>query len=703
MKKTRLITTLLSLVLLLTGCNNRASNQNNDSNDKNDNNNNNNDGNNNNDDNNDAPIVDNGMSLFMYGDLYYQQTRSIYVKFTSEKTGKDIIWESTNEDIIALTSVESVLPEALLTAVNYGTSTIIAKLKDDETIIASKTITIRDDGYILSDERFDSLKQSIELNINEKQISYNSKYEEIIDTEYEITTIFEEIYDSSSTDNEANLTDAYQFTCLNKTKNKIVMNNKYVRSKSDYVAKERINSSNKIEYELVRNSDDNKIAYDSTYYVNPFGKESLTTAYDWLSFDNKKTYHFTGNFETANYLLAYFTYEDAYPDDMYLDFTDENNIKFIVEIDPYNSDKDETTKYGAHYEGTISKIGTATIDHLKPYTHETYHDNIENARENMANLKNYSLTYTVDQTSNSSYNVSYSYYYNEDTIDVVNNYTSVKIHTGVHKKEDGSYYEYEYNPTEGTLYITKDHTTPFESEDIKRYPTFDFASEIFSNEVDGYYESRSNNGSFINYCAYTPYSFSYSDYEDEGKLKLSDDNNYINEVNCELITTYGEATFKANYSNFNETKIDIDFSKATTSPLPTSWKEYDSWIYDSLVDWNMEQYIPFMAVEDGIEYHTPGWSNGTEGVAWITVGYFDDTKALEFEKNYIKVLQENGYELTTETDTDNVKVDYSNPYFYKKGDAKISIGRQQNYANGGFTGEVRICLHCPDIVCGGTD
>lgn len=635
-----------------------------------------------------STIEDNGMSLFMYGDLYKDGMRTIYAKMDNyQNLGKTVRWESSDDSIVSVSSVsidegdeEPYLAESLLTGRNYGTATITAYLEEDETIRASLEITIKE-GQAMSESLFKSFSQSVKFTFVEENLSYDEDYTETVDETYDITTIFEENYDPNSTTQGYydldNYTDAYQLTSVDRKTN-TAKEYKYVRSNGNQVAKERIGLNNNIDYELLKNSEENTIKFDNSYYINPFGQSYDGTYEDWKTFDDGKTYHFTGSYIQATYICTSLLLEDISPDDLWFTI-DNNTYTFNVAIDPYNQDKIDSIKYGKRVTGTISEIGSATIDHIKPYNHEAYHDDIQEAIDNMAKLKNYKVSYDVTYpTASDSFN--YTYTYTEDTIDtIVSNSTGIVSHTGIHKKDDGTYYAYEYNETNKTLTLTKSYSTQWEGGEgenkIVRYPTFAFASEIFADQVDGYYTSRSDNGVFINYCVYAPSSFSYYTFDNEGSIKL-DGNGYISNIKTKITALDEDVEFFATFSDFNNASISLDFNNIIIPSNPTSWEEESTYIASQLDDYNMKKYLPYM-------YIKPGWwdcgfvkSISTTN-AYLYSHPFDTEEELEaFIVEYGELLVENGYTKTEELDTNN-----NNGIIYIKDDVKVSIGKELNWNN----------------------
>lgn len=636
------------------------------------------------------------LELFMYGELYLGGLRSIYVKMPENISSK-VIWTTSNDKILTVEAIDGPLPEALLHSLNVeGEVTITATLKDNPSYHAKKTFNFSK-GEEMPEEIFDKFKASSKFTFNDQTLDYDENYVPSINSEYDITTIYEENKDSSISGLTSNLTDAYQLTEVNKKTNE-TKEYKYVRSNGNQLAKEKIDIHNNVSYELVYNDDSQTVKYDNTYYTNPFGNSYTTTNKDWRSFDNGKTYHFLGGYLYASYICASLLLVDISPDDMYFTI-DNDKILFNLDIDPYNSNSNAKVKYGRKVSGEITDFNTAKIDHIKPFEHETYHTNIATALTNMANLKNYQVNYEVDYPGLDD-DLSVQIILTSEAIDqkVTKKDGSVS-HTGIHKKDDGTYYSYNYDETTKKLTKDKDFDTPYESDTIKRYPTFDFASEIFANEENGYYTSRGNNGVFINYTLYAPSGFSYYNFNQEGSIKLSDDKQYVSGVKATFDALGDEASINATFSNFTTAKIDIDFSTLESKPIPTSWEtDIDNKsFYDDLKDWKLDKYILYKYVEQG--WSSCGWSrNVTKKSAFVVTHPFKTQADLDtFIKEYGQLLIDNGYTLTKTLDENN-----NNSPIYEKDGVQMSIGYEVNSWNDKLTLRAKIYVYANDIVPGGT-
>lgn len=333
-------------------------------------------------------------------------------------------------------------------------------------------------------------------------------------------------------------------------------------------------------------------------------------------------------------------------------------------VDPAaTNESDPDTKYGFIATGTISEIGTAKIKHVEPFTHEAYHDTIETARNASASSHNYTVKYSLDYGS--SVNM-YTMKFNEDAIDQVVTINGKTTHTGI-KKTDTGYYEYSYNDTTKDLYIEKTHTTPFQSDTVNRYPTFAFSADIFADkDSNGAYVSRGGNGKngqFVGQCLYLPYM--NGQYIDQGNLYITD--GYVSKISTKLESFEEEITIEANYSNYDSTTIDIDWTKAKEHDEPTSFQEANSSLYNEMKAWKIDNVVPYL-------YAKPGWDNtishtnslydaGHNDCYFETKKFENETTRDEFIENYKAKLVEDGWALT---DKSNYNDSYAAYKLYTK-------------------------------------
>lgn len=445
------------------------------------------------------------------------------------------------------------------------------------------------------------------------------------------------------------------------------MNQAYVRNGSS-LSKEYIDINNKLAKETLTNDEGNKRGFDANYanFLGVTRGESDYFSYeDFATFDGGKTYHYIGGYYYETLIpLMLLRRSNVALDDLYFSVTNGVIDGVTMIVDPAaTNESDPDTKYGFIATGTISEIGTAKIKHIEPFTHEAYHDTIETARNASASSHNYTVKYSLDYGS--SVNV-YTMKFNEDAIDQVVTINGKTTHTGI-KKTDTGYYEYSYNDTTKDLYIEKTHTTPFQSDTVNRYPTFAFSADIFADKnSNGAYVSRGGNGKngqFVGQCLYLPYM--NGQYIDQGNLYITD--GYVSKISTKLESFDEEVTIEANYSNYDSTNIDIDWTKAKEHDEPTSFQEANSSLYNEMVAWKIDNVVPYL-------YAKPGWDNtiahtnslydaGHNDCYFETKKFENETARDEFIESYKAKLVEEGWTLT---DKSNYNDSYAAYKLYTK-------------------------------------
>ncbi len=628
--------------------------------------------------------TDSRLEVFMFGDLYKDAIRSVYCNMIGV-TG-DIQWSSSDENVVSIGSnpLNGYMPEVNLIANGYGTATIKAALSSDPTIYTELNVTVSDDYLEMSDELFATVSSSMRMDSVETYYSYDELYNETETGKDSIVTIFEENEDQSNGIND-NLTDAYQIKANESDGS--VFEKKYVRD-GRYLATEYRDFKNEIRKDRLSNSDGETMYWEACPYFNYLGYSSNVNATQFASFDDGKTYHFIGGYETAAQICLNFFQQDISPDDLYFTVKDGKVDTLEVVIDPYKGNTNNTdylnVKYGMKISSKLSLNGNATIEHLEKYAHEDYHDAISGALTNMASLKNYKSTVSRKLDGSATEKVTYTY--TEDTIDIVTSTgNEILSHTGVHKKDDGTYYEYEHDDNSNVTTITKTHNTPFDGTDlsgskINRYPTFDFAAEIFEKaETDNTYVSRGDNAQFISYCSYLPVTWTLlNSYVGDGTIVL-DNANHLTSASAKLTDGENEYNLTIDYSSFGTSVVDIDFSKAVEPAHPTSFEEAYPNLAKEMKAWNIYDAVPFL-------YYEPGYSESVEmerdsdgnvNCALLRTKMLDDSQSsivTTFISDYKTLLVENGYTLTSEKDPKGYDL-------YEKGDYKISIGNELNWDN----------------------
>lgn len=638
---------------------------------------------------------DSHLDVFMFGNLYKNGSRSIYaMRYGVDGT---LEWKSSNESIVTIGEpIDGELPEVLLLANGTGKAVITCSLKDDPSIYTEYEIDTLTDEYLEMDASlYSTISSSVKMTSIDNKIDYDSEYKPIINSSEKIVSIYEENEDQSSSV-ALNLTDAFQTTVMDMDTSEITMEHKYVRD-GRYLASEYIDYMNRLRKERLSNTDGEDMYWLSTYYYNYFGNSDHIDETDFVSYDGGKTYHFIGGYNEAEYLMLSLYQSDFTPDDLYFTVENDKIVSFNAVVDPTAAtDSDELIleKYGREVVTKFSDEGTATIDHLATYSHESIHDKIDAAKNNMASLKNYTATLTMDFETGADYK--YVYTYTEDTIDI-KSYQGNQLlsHTGVHKKDDNSYYEYERDDSNDVTTITKDHPNAiFDGKDkdgktVNRYPTFAFASEIFEKTSnDSTYQSRGYNGQFISYCNYIPSWSVYYSYQNDGTITLDDDNHITNAKTKITIDEDSSFDLVIDYDEFSTSKVDIDFSKAVEKANPSSFEESNPNLVKQMKSWNFDGVLPYIYVEQGYSDDVSFERNSDDTVscAYIRVLPFD-TEALRdsYISSYESKLVETGFAKLDETDSKGYTL-------YENGDYKVSVGAELNW-NGNKTNGVIIRVY----------
>ncbi len=628
--------------------------------------------------------VDSRLSLFRQGDLYKDAIRAIYLK--RDGISGEIEWSSNNEDIVAIGSnpINGARPEVNLIAKDYGTAVITAKLKSDPTVYSQYEVLVSDAFTPRSTERFALVSSSRKRTTTETYYSYDVNYTKSENGKSTGVTIFEENEEQSSGNN---LTDAYQINVTERDGK--TFEKKYVRD-GRYLASEYLDFQNNVRKKILTNTDEDQTQryWETSPYFNYLGYSSVVTKEDFVSFDNGSTYHFVGGYEAAAQICLNFYQEDRTPDDRY--FTVENGTiaSFHVVIDPYKGNTNDSeniqVKYGREITSVLSELGTAKIEHLAKYPHESYQDPITQALNTRKASKNY--VSSVTRKTSGSADEKTVYTYTEDTIDIVYSVgNQVLTHTGVHKVDDNNYYEYEHDDSTNTTTITKKHNSVFDGTDssgkkVNRYPTFDFAPEIFDKTNDtNTFNSRGNTAQFISYCSYIPATWTLlHTYVGDGTIVL-DGNSHLSKASAKRTDGTTDYDLSIDYSSFGTAAVSIDFSKATEPTLPTSFEEAYPSLAKERKAWNIYDAVPFL-------YYEPGYSTAVEWeraddtnpeCAYIRTNRLDDSQAAvctKFISDYKQLLLDTGYTLTGSKDKHGYDL-------YVKGDYKISIGNELNWNN----------------------
>lgn len=628
--------------------------------------------------------VDSNLEVFMFGDLYKDSIRTVYCNQIG--VSGDILWTSSDENIVAVGSdpINGNMPEVNLIANNYGKAIITATLASDKTVYTEYEVNVSSDYLEMSDDLFATVSSSMRMDSVETYYTYDELYNVTNTVSDQIVTIFEENEDQSNGIND-NLTDAYQIKAVESDGK--VFEKKYVRD-GRYLADEYLDFQNNVRKERLSNTDGEAMYWEASPYFNYIGYSTAVKASDFVSFDDGKSYHFVGGYQTAEQICLNFFQQDISPDDLCFTVKDGKIDTLEVVIDPYKGNTNETEyiseKYGMKITSKLTLNGTAEIEHLAKYQHEDYQDAITSAISNMASLKNYKSSLSRKLEGSATEYVTYTY--TEDTIDIVTS-TGGEIlsHSGVHKVEDGTYYEYEHDDKTNVTTITKKHSTPFDGKDstgktINRYPTFDFAPEIFAKtDNENTFVSRGDNAQFISYCSYIPATWTLlHTYLGDGTITL-DSAEHLKQAKAKMSDGENKYDLTIDYSDYGASSVDIDFSKAKEPDHPTSFEEAHPNLAKEMKAWNIYDAVPFLYYEPGYSEYVEMErdSDGNVSCALLRTNIVDDEIAsvvTTFIADYKALLVANGYTLTSEKDGKGYDL-------YEKGDYKISIGNELNWNN----------------------
>ncbi len=625
-----------------------------------------------------------GFKVVMFGDLYPNQMRSIYAVLGEGKTG-NVIFESDNEGIVRCTNDEDRGNEALLVAVSTGEVTISAHFEDDPTKVVTKKVTVKN-GTALPESTFEKLTGGMKVTMSQSLYDYGDDLEPTLYKAYDVTTIYEEVEDASFYHN----TDAYQINVVDRATGKVDFAKSYVRN-GVRLATEYVNSNNEIGKATQYNEDGDEYKWVNSYYENLFkydedsDLDATVVASDFETYDGGKTYHYVGNgFWATTYLTVSLVMSNITPDDFVIT-VDGDDLGFYIVTDPASS-KGSNEKGGSVISGKVSEIGTAKIDHLKPYSHESYHDGLEAARKELAEAKNYTTVYTLTDDEET---LTYTHIFTEDTIEekIVDGSGKVVAHDGAHKTDSG-YFTYDVDDSAGTITKIKDYTSDFDSADVRRYPTFDFAVEILGESAANTYVTRGAYVSdFFRYCWYLPSTRlnPYNVTEDGVTVTLKD--GHLNTMRCELSLSsdFGDdnIVFFGTYSNIGTSKVEHDWTKIETPDEPTN---FPATLLASLKEWGVDEVIPYLYpantgfAEDEKVYRAKDKTDESYAryAAFRTNKFETAEQCTDYITQYKALLVEKGWTLTTEVD-DNFGYCY---YVDPTGEWKLSVGENASWSGG---------------------
>ncbi len=646
---------------------------------------------------------DRGLSLMMMGGLYQDAIRSIYAILGNEAADVELTWASDNPAVIDIfTTFGGSMPEALLSAEGIGTATIYAyETGNPGNIHASYEITVAE-GTPMSEEIYSQLMGGIKFTTDQSYYGYMADYEPIGQGGYEMVTIYEETRESADPLTGIEQTDQYMFTLTDKETRETKTLTR-VRSGGDDVATEYITKDNVIGYELIRDDEGYTMDYDGTLYPNQFAAGYACSPESFVTTDGGKTYHFIDSSYGASYLIASLYNDEFAADDIYVSVENGVPTMLTMVVDPYNADEEAGIKYGQVVTSTISDIGTAVVPSPEPYAHEAYHDAIGTAIDNMAALQNYKASYTIafSSTERSTYEITMT----EDTIDqkytAISGGVTTSAHSGVHATAEDFYYEYTVVGEE--IIKGAEHRSYWHrpEDGIRRYPTFEFAPEIFEEtETENVYAAHDGTMAFVHYLAYFP---SNSGYWNVTSATITlDGNGHIAAASFAGDLLEDPFTCELTFSEFGTADAGLDFDTVDDS-VPTSWDEDpNTYFVSNLRDWTidgetLDKIIPYtycpVGYSDGI-----GWLRDDLAICYFDTDYFetadgdyDEALANAFVEDFIANLEAAGF-----VETGGQEALNNNATQYTKDGISISIARYFADWSGVYLDYLRIMVRVDD-------
>ncbi len=626
------------------------------------------------------------IALFMYGDLYENKMRTIYAQLNGVEG--NLNWESDNIEVVEVSDIvyeQGDMPEMFLTAKGVGKANIKCYLQSDPTIYAVYEIEVKaiDDGETLPKSIYDGIGGGVKVTSIDSGLVFNKRYNESVAFEDKLTNV----YANTVIEGDPDLTDAFYFEA--ETDGVVSASYSFVNSEG-YVARQSLDYHNRVVSERAKNSDGFNIAWNESIYFNPFsGYDPCYAADNWRSYDGGKTYHFVGyDLDAGELSRILYLINGLSPDDMYFTVEDGEIVSFTTFIDPSNYNRGTNQKYGRRIVSTFTERGTASIEALEPYAHEDFHDQIATVIENMANLKSYKATYNFQSLFNGEQ--TFIYTFTPDTVDVVVKQAGrTKQHTGAHvyQNSDGyTYYSYDYNDETKELKVTELHDTAWDNDTVHRYPTFNFAAEIFVATANpNEFVTRAAFGAFVQETIYASwYGVSCLDV---GKIKI--DGDYITEVSTTTTITDEDDSYTYNlrvaFSEFNETSIDIDFDTAIFPTTPTNWQDGSAELFEDMQAWNIPE-LPYLHPEEGWTSYITRDSDDPTHASFTTDSFSKDELRDQYIEDYQQLLLSSGWIDTNTTDADGNKL-------YQKGDYQVSVGLEIGWWSSAPTGRVQINVY----------
>lgn len=633
------------------------------------------------------------LSLKMFGELHLNGQRTIYALTENVPDEEEIVWESSNSDVINISARDGYSREGQMLVVGVGKCVIKAYLRNVPTIYATYEFNI-EEGNVMPTSLYNKLRSSMTVSSIDRKLSYDKTFKETVDSIDEIETIYEET-DSLEfeKDDVLNLTDCYQITVKNQKTGNVTYKKTYVEGRDKYVSTEYLTNKNEIAYERIKNSSDEEIRFDSSYYVNMFNRTVDFNNTYFQTYDNGKTYYYVGGYTAPINLCTSLFLEQISPDDFYISILDNDELELHFVVDPYNSDSSESRLYGREMVSKISNIGTAKVDHIPLLEHKDYQDDLSEGLKKLRASRNYKVSYVLDYEGGSKRTFNYTFL--EDAIDeeiIVNN--TVTSHKGSKKESESTYYNYAVND-DGSISMTERHLQAWNA--VNRYPTFDFCAEIFDRNEDKSYVGTTNDSTYLTTCFYLPKGFEMYNYDKNTTITLDENNNF--KTMSTVIDALGDKlTFTATFSNFETAKIDLDFSKLVPLPVAGSWEEESISLANAFSSWNLNKDdIPYLHPENGFSSSGLLYSSDSSkanGIKYVFIeseNFTDTSKIEKYVEDYQYLLEEFGYTDTNKTLNQLFSDEVRTFKVYKKGNLQVAIGRQINVFNG--YEQDRICLY----------
>lgn len=664
-----------------------------------------------------SPITGKGIDLEVRGAFFVGNSRSVYVTFQQEKRG-NVIFETSDETTAEISSLQdlmaesgydyTLMPEALVTPKCAGRFFIHAYLEEDPSIEVKRYFEIKEkaDGESMPEDTFQLLTSSLKVKTTQEQYAYDLNYDEKLEYNYELTTIFEETGAASTDVSVGPRTDAYSLTEKN-LQTGATKTYQYVRTANNKVGREYVSIDNEVLSEKIVDEDGNDRAWANSAYTNFFADNTIVTPESFVTFDGGTSYHFIGEWLDASYLCYPLFLSGFTPDDIVLFMNKDGTIGFHIQVDPTfdSATHKNNVKYGQILYGTFSEFGTAEIEHAKPYEHQDYHDAVGTALQKMKDARNYKVHFTYDYSSDNDYDVDETLIFEENTIDQSYSVGPNSFHTGIRKIDATHYYKYTVNSenqVEKNSTVNAYWHNP--ASGVNRYPTFRGAPEIFTKNQDGSYSTSADHGVAVIYMSYLPTSSSYVSWDSPLTITLSEDG-YIASASTKGTYFDEEITLNIEFSEFGTASTGLDFDNIVDNTIVKTWEEdpeAQGGLLNNMNEWTIEgtplpQVLPFLDSPVGWS-GVVGWLQSNPTFCYVQTGQFlnadkttDQASLDKFVADYKAILLASGYVATSETDSQN---DGATLYRNEK-NYTISVAQEKSW-NDYPQPSVRICIHVDD-------